>query len=114
MAYNYERARRVAARLIEKYGNPAILRRTAGDRPCVAVIVDYTPLERMGKLINPIDRVALISTIDLTPPPHFGQDTLVTLIKDTDIEDEVLKIVAPPGKLAPGGTVVYWELQVRG
>jgi hypothetical protein len=91
-----------------------MLRRLSGDRDCIAVEVDFTPQERAGQLINPTDRLFLVSPKDLVVPPVEDRDVLVTFVVGSDtVEDEHLKIVQPPGKLAPAGTVVYWELQVR-
>jgi len=120
MAYDYSAAVAMADEMIHEYGAVAVLRRTAGDRLCIACVLDYTPEERQGKLINAVDRFALLSAKDpsgalLEPPPNKDLDHLVTFIPETyGEEDEVLKIVQPPGKLAPSGVVVYWELQVRG
>jgi hypothetical protein len=99
--------------MIRKYGAPAILRRASGDRPCVAFISDYSPMERQGKLINQTDRKALLTPVGLTQDPDSEQDRLVTLDPATGAEKETLRIIAPIGKLAPAGIVVYWVLQVR-
>lgn len=110
---DYARERNLADGLIRKYGALAILRRTTGDRQCWAFISEYSPHERMGKLINQTDRKALVSPIGLTIDPDSEQDKLVTLDPATGAEKETLRIIAPLGKLAPGEIVIYWELQVR-
>jgi hypothetical protein len=107
------RQQRLADQMIRKYGTPAILRRDGGDRSCWAFISDYSPHERMGKLVNQTDRKALISPIGLTADPDSEQDRLVTLDPATGTELETLRIIAPIGKLAPAQIVLYWELQVR-
>lgn len=111
---DYARQRSLADAMIRKYGAPAILRRdNGGDRPCWAFVSEYSPHERMGKLINQTDRKALVSPIDLTLDPDSEQDKLVTLDPATGAEKETLRIISPVGKLAPAGTVIYWELQTR-
>lgn len=109
MAYNYARAQNVAHRMISKYGAPAVLRRTEGDRPCIACELDFTPQETT-KLANPTARLFLVSVPGVTVPPNNEKDRLVTF-KGDGSENEVLKIIAPTGHLAPAGIVVYWELQ---
>lgn len=111
MAYNYPRAQGVAARMIQKFGAACVLRRDAHtDRDCIAAEIDYTPVERQGKLINPVARLFLVQAKDLSQPPVSGKDALVTFNGD-GTENEVLRIIAPPGRLSPARTVVYWELQ---
>ena len=112
---NYQRQRNVAHDMIRKYGAPAILRRSGGlgDRGCWVFISDYSPSEKRGQLINETDRRALVSPVGLTDAPDSEQDRLVTLDPATGAEAEILRIVSPIGKLAPGGIVVYWELQIR-
>jgi hypothetical protein len=60
------------------------------------------------------DRRALVSAVGLTVEPDSEQDKLVTLNPVTGAENETLRIIAPIGKLAPTGIVIYWELQIRG
>lgn len=111
---DYARERAIADGMIRKYGSPAILRReNGGDRSCIAFISDYSPHERVGKLINQTDRKALVSPLGLSIDPDSEQDTLVTLDPATGAELETLRIISPVGKLTPGNVVVYWELQVR-
>lgn len=110
---DYGRQRNIADNMIRKYGAPAILRRAAGDRSCWAFISDYTPQERMGKLVNQTDRKALISPIGLAADPDSEQDKLVTLDPITGAELETLRIISPIGKLAPAEIVIYFELQIR-
>ena len=110
---DYARQRNIADSMIRKYGALAILRRDSGDRSCWAFISDYSPHERVGKMINQTDRKALISPIGLTADPDSEQDKLVTLDPGTGAERETLRIIAPIGKLAPADIVIYFELQVR-
>src|SRR5262245_14651574 len=109
MAYNYVRAQGVAHRMISKYGAPAVLRRSDGDRTCIACELDFTP-EETTRLANPTARLFLISVIGLTLPPNNEKDRLITFDQN-GAESEELRIIAPPGRLAPAGIVVYWELQ---
>lgn len=115
--YNYTRAQQVAHGLINKYGSRCVLRRSSGDRDCIAVEMDYEPRERQSGIVAPTDRLFLISTEGLTIAPNKDLDRLVTFVQpagDTPVEAEVLRQVRNPGKLAPGGIVVYWELHVTG
>lgn len=109
---DYTRQRNVADGMIRKYGAPAILRRDDGDRPCWVFISEYSPSEKR-QLINPTDRKALLSPVGLTLDPDSEEDRLVALDATTGMEKETLKIIAPVGKLAPGGIVIYFELQIR-
>jgi hypothetical protein len=110
---DYTRQRNIADGMIRKYGALAILRRGSGDRACWAFISEYTPHERMGKLINQTDRKALVSPLGLTADPDSEQDKLVTLDPNTGAELETLRIISPIGKLAPAEIVIYFELQIR-
>jgi len=116
MAFNYTRSQAVADKMITKYGMKAVLRRESmDDRPCIVVETDFTPMERQGKLINPTDRIFLISAKELLLPPLFQVDTLVTLKPPDFVDDnEILKLSRKPGRLAPAGTVIYWEVFVDG
>lgn len=113
MPFNYTRSQNVATKLLTKYGARAVLRRTTGDRDCICVETDYTPQERIGKLVNPTDRVFLISAKDLDPGPNHERDILVTFKEDGTTEDEHLKITRPAGRLKPGAIVIYYEIQVN-
>jgi hypothetical protein len=112
MAFNYQRSQNVATKLLTKYGTRAILRRQSGDRDCIVVETDFTPMERLGKLVNPTDRIFLISAKSLDPAPNAEKDILVTLQSDGVTEDEHLKFARPTGRLKPGDTVIYYEIQV--
>jgi hypothetical protein len=110
MAYDYVRAQHLADRQIRKFGQQCALRRTGReDRQCWAVEADYSPQERVGGLVNPTDRLFLISALSLEGGiPDQVNESFVTQA------GEVLRPVRPPGRLAPGGIVIYWELHVRG
>lgn len=113
--------------MIRRYtggGGNALLRRVgAPDRPCSALVVAFTPMERLGKLINPVDQKATVSALApdgtlLDPPPDVEVDRLVLLqvpVTAPPVEIETLRIVEPPGKLCPDGSnVILWTLAVRG
>src|SRR5216683_2302847 len=106
MKHDFLRSRATADQMIRKWGVAGALRRASGDRPVTVVIQDYSPIERIGKMIDPVDRLALVSAVApdgsvLDPPPDREQDRLVTFVPDSDqVEDEVLRISAPVGKLA--------------
>jgi hypothetical protein len=123
---DYNTKIRTADGMIRKYsggGGNAVLRRVgAPDRAVSMIFQDFTPMERVGKMINPIDRLALVSLLApdgtaLTPPPDQELDRLVTFqmpLASPPVEAETLRIVQPPGKLNPGNVTIYYELQVRG
>lgn len=113
--YNYRRTQLTANRLITKYGRNAVLRRASGDRKIKAVLIDFSSQEkRSNPLIQAADQKALISAVGLTIPPDMEEDIFViggTINFVPPFEE--WKIVAPPTKLDPAGTVVYWEAQLR-
>ena len=115
----YYAKRQRATRLIEKYGMPAILRRVgAPDRWVKLEIEDYTPQERIGKMIDPVDRLAIVKASDELDkvPPDRDLDRVITFVQPMGtppVQYEVLKITAPVDKIAPGGIVLYWQLRVR-
>ena len=125
--FNYASMRKKADGMIRKYssgGGNAVLRRVGSpDRLCSCLVVQFGPMERVGKLINPVDRKAIVSALapdgtELVPGPDHKVDRLVILktpVASPPVEFETLKIVEPAGELAPdGSTVVYWSLSVRG
>jgi hypothetical protein len=113
--YNYHRTQLTANRLITKYGRNAVLRRATGDRRIKCVLINYSTQEqRSNPLIQAADQKALISALAMTVPPDMEEDTLV-IGRDVRFiaPFEVWKIMAPPVKLDPAGTIVYWEAQLR-
>jgi hypothetical protein len=116
---NYWATRQRASRQIEKYGMAAVLRRVnAPDRWVILEIQDYMPEERIGKMIDPVDRLAIVKAspeLDKVPPDR-DLDRVITFVQPMGtppVQYEVLKITAPVDKIAPGGIVLYWSLQVR-
>jgi hypothetical protein len=106
--------------MIYRAGMAAILRRAGEpDRPCTVVIQDYTSMERMGKMYDPIDKKALIAadTVTLGTPPDRDLDVLITYrqpMSNPPTEYQKFRITMPVVPLSPGGIVVYWKLTVRG
>jgi hypothetical protein len=116
--YNYPRAQLLSHRQIAKFGggvNNGRLERAGVTRLCTVAILQYTNQQRDGSLIQFTDERALVSSVGLTVPPDMEQDVLVVGMFVSGVWQQVnrCKIVAPPGKLAPGGLVVFWDLQVR-
>lgn len=114
MAIDYVRARRVSDTQIRKWGSRCLLRRTGSDdRECYAMEVQLSSNERHA-LKNINDRVYLITPVDLTVGPDERLDSLVTFVQPAGTtEYEVLRMVSPVKPFAPGGYVVYWEIDVR-
>jgi len=87
----------------------AALRRASGDRECWALEVQLSASEKRA-LKNFTSRIFIISAVGLDIPPT-KEDSLITYVGS--IELPPLRQVAPVAPLAPGGIVVYWELQVE-
>jgi hypothetical protein len=113
MAYDWASRRATATRMITKYGCRAILRRDSGDRDCIACEIMSTPRSHQGELRNMPERTYLVVAEGLTVPPDSEKDHLVWLDPETGTELENMRLIAPIGKLAPAGIVLYWELQTR-
>lgn len=110
---NYLRQRAKADQQIRKWGARALLRRSAGDRECWALEVQLSTSERRN-LKSPTSRVFLISAIGVDVPPVMREDSLITFVQPEGVvENPPLRQVAPVAPLAPGGVVIYWELQVE-
>jgi hypothetical protein len=113
-AARYLHARAVADRQIRKWGAPAILRRASGDRACWALEAQLSASEK-NALKNFNHRIFLISAVNdvLLADPPSKEDSLVLFVQpDGTTELPPLRQQAPVAPLAPGGIVVYWELQV--
>jgi len=110
--YLHAQARATADRIISEWGFTAVLRRTSGDRACEAALVDFSPRERDGQLIQAVDRRFILKATGLTVPPYQEVDKFVRTDPDTSAE-EVLRIVEPPGKLEHQGRIVYWTIHCR-
>jgi hypothetical protein len=110
---NWFDKRATATGIIVKYGARAILRRATGDRDCIAFMNTESPRPRDGQLRNPVDRLVLVVADGLSVPPDAEKDHLILLDPVTAAEVESLRLIAPIGKFAPAGVVMYWELQAR-
>lgn len=111
----YLRARAVADRQIRKWGTRALLRREGGDRECWVMEAQLTANERRA-LKNPTHRVFLISAVNdtlLAIPPGKADSLVLFVQPGGKVELPPLRQQAPVAPLAPGGIVVYWELQVE-
>lgn len=116
MTFDYTRSRATAERLLVKFGQAATLRRkaltgpaydptvTTADHACTVVVQDYADAMIDGTRIKRGDKKVLVSTKGLTIDPTAA-DALV--IGGTSHEVVMVK------PLAPGGTVVMWEVQAR-
>lgn len=108
---------RDTCKLIEALGQSATLRRSSGDRPCKVMITGYSPEEMLGRMIDPMSRKVLMSTKNLTDPPDFEKDHLITYVQpydpDNPVELENLRITAPARASAPNGRVLFWRMDVR-
>ena len=130
MTFDVNQSRQTWDGLIRKYGDIALLRQpNVSDRYVSYMAAQFSAVERMGGISNPVDRKVLISVISpetgevLNPEPS-EKDVLVTLVLNDDSTpaldvngdlqiDELLKIVAPPRRIGPSRTLLYWVLQVR-
>jgi hypothetical protein len=124
--FNFKRSQQNAERMIARWGRRGALRRVGvKDVNVRLALIAYTPMERMGKMIDALDRKALIGGIDLDGEtvlePDPDRDRLITFKVDPVtgltllpfVDDESLKIVQRSGRIDPGGLVVFWRLQVR-
>jgi hypothetical protein len=107
----------VVDREIRRIGMSAVLRREgAADRQIWMYFGQWSPAELMGRLIEPLDRVAVVSAVGLTDPPTHTKDRLITFVQPpsfTPVEDENLRILSPPIRIDPAGVVIAWRLRVR-
>jgi hypothetical protein len=111
MAFDWAGRRATATRMITKYGARAILRRSSGDRDCIACMIDFMPRPHTGELRNAPDRMILVAADGLDVAPDAEKDHLVWQPGST--EEESLRLIAPIGKFAPAGVVVYYEIQAK-
>jgi hypothetical protein len=118
--WNYFRTRNEVSGILRRMGAPAVLRRGIGagaaDRWCTAFLYRWRPTIQMGGLVDPMERLVLISAEGLTIPPDNNLDALVTFLQpivDAPVQDENLRIVAPPARIEPAGVLLAWKLRVR-
>jgi hypothetical protein len=119
-AFDYQRARQTADRLLTKFGQSATLRQTSTtggvpwdpgsgtttttDTTVTLAVTDYTVAEIDGTLIQAGDRRAYISAEGTVAAPA---------LTDTLIVGGINYSVVAVKPLNPGGTVVMWEVQAR-
>ncbi|SCB25379.1 hypothetical protein [Rhizobium multihospitium] len=115
-AFDYDKARVTAERLIAKFGQKVLLRRitsvgpdydpvqTSEDFPCSLVDLDQTQAHVADTLIHRGDRMVYLSTEGLSVTPTLADKVLIGGVEHAIID------IQP---LSPGGTVVFWQLQVR-
>ena len=115
-AFDYAKTRATAERLIAKFGQQAQLRRitnsgtdydpvqTSQDFACMLVNLDYMQAHIGDTLIQRGDRMVYLSIEGLSITPTLADKVLIGGIEHAIID------IQP---LSPGGTVVFWQLQVR-
>lgn len=120
-AFNYTSLAKRAHKIMQRFGRVVpyrtYLRRTGmSDREVVALESDFSARERDGVLVQMDDVRFLIAVYDpsgalLSIVPDEQQDSLVLV--DVDSAETVLRIVAKPKRIAPGGVNVFWQLHCR-
>lgn len=100
---------------IKRIGMIAVLRReSAPDRQVWMYFGQWRSVELMGHLINPGDRLAILSAVGLTDPPTHTKDRLITFVQPAGkVEDENLRILSVAERINPAGVAIVWKLQVR-
>lgn len=85
---------------------------------CFAMEASLTTSERRA-LKSPTNRVFCISSIAengalLSEGPVYGKDSLITFVQPEGvIENDPLRQVAPTSPFAPGGVMIYWDIEVQ-
>lgn len=108
--FDYKRAQSTARRLLTYFGTSEdrqggfVRRPGVPDIPVVFVETNYSLHDRATGVIGVADRRILMEATDFEP--RANEDLLI-------IEGVAHKIIPPVSKLAPAGTVIYYELQVR-
>lgn len=115
-AFDYDKARATAERLIAKFGQKGSLRRTSNSGPdydpvqvgedfsCSFVDLDQSQAHVADTLIQRGDRMVYLSTEGLSITPTLAHKLLIGGAEHAIVD------IQP---LSPGGTVVFWQLQVR-
>ncbi|NKJ04110.1 hypothetical protein [Rhizobium sp. SG741] len=115
-AFDYGKTRATAERLIAKFGQKGSLRRinnsgpdydpvqASDDFPCSFVDLDQSQAHVADTLIQRGDRMVYISTEGLSITPTLADKMLIGGVEHAIVD------IQP---LSPGGTVVFWQLQVR-
>jgi hypothetical protein len=114
--FNYAGVTLTAQTLIDRFGQTGALRRqvsdgdpfnpvlTPTDYPCTFAVLQYAKKDINGTLILETDQMVYLSTAGLSVTPETTDQLIVGGAPLTVVN------VTP---LAPAGTVVYYELQVR-
>lgn len=114
--FDYGNARVTAERLIAKFGQRGSLRRIVNSGPdydpvqanedfaCSLVDLDHSQAHVGDTLIQRGDRIVYLSTAGLSITPTLADKVLIG-----DVEHSIVDLQP----LSPGGTVVFWQLQVR-
>lgn len=114
--FDYGRSRATAERLIKRFGQSAVLRRStvgAGHNPsaptqtdyAVQIMVsEYAVYHRDGTVIKAGDKKVIVSTEGLSVEPVTTDKLLI---------ESVVHSVVAVDKLSPGGTAVMFTLQCR-
>ena len=115
-AFDYDNARVMAERLIAKFGQKASLRQivnsgpnydpvqTSEDFACLLVDLDHNQAHVGDTLIQRGDRMVYLSTKGLLITPTLADKVLIGGVEHAIVDLQ---------PLSPGGTVVFWQLQVR-
>jgi hypothetical protein len=115
-AFDYDKIRVTAERLIAKFGQKGSLRRITNSGPdydpvqasedfaCSLVDLDHSQVNVADTLIQRGDRMVYLSTEGLSITPTLADKLLIGGIEYAIVD------IQP---LSPGGAVVLWQLQVR-
>lgn len=115
-AFDYDKTRAMAERLIAKFGQKGSLRRisnsgpdydpvqTSEDFTCSLVDLDHSKANVGETLIQQGDRMVYLSTEGLSIIPTLSNKVLIGGVEHAIVDLQ---------PLSPGGTVVFWQLQVR-
>lgn len=116
-ALSPDRMRQTFDRQVKRIGMRVTLRRATGDRWAWAFFSQWNPRELMGGLIDPLDRLLVVSALGLTIPPDHAVDRVITWQQPYNelrpVQDENLRIMKQAERVAPAGVVIFWKLSVR-
>ena len=118
MSSNFHlRARGRAHRMIARRGQTAVLRRESGDREVLVLEDMYSMRDIDGQRVQLLDRRYLMSPLNAAleevVAPDAHEDSLVLDDPMDDSNSIELIFASPPGRLSPGGIVIYYELHCR-
>ena len=115
-AFDYGKTRTTAERLIAKFGQRGSLRRVVNSGPdydpvqtsedflCSLVDLDQSQVHVADTLVQRGDRMVYLSTEGLSITPTLSDKVLIGGVEHALVDLQ---------PLSPGGTVVFWQLQVR-